>query len=101
MYFSRSPIPYPRDDLQVVEEKEFPAYRHLGVYAYSAEFLRVFRELSPGDLEKIERLEQLRAMENGRRIAVVLTEDHSFGVDSPEDLERVTPLLETSTQNGG
>ena len=101
MYFSRSAIPYPRDDLQAVEGKDFPAYRHLGVYAYSAEFLRTFRELPQGVLEKIEKLEQLRAMENGRRIAVVLTEDHSIGVDSPDDLVRVTPLLDPSTQNGG
>ena len=101
MYFSRSPIPYSRDSLQPVDGKGFPAHRHLGVYAYSAEFLRAFRGLPQGALEKTEKLEQLRAMENGRRIAVALTEDHSIGVDSPEDLERVIPLLEVSTQNGG
>ena len=101
MYFSRAAIPYPRDDLQAVGGKEFPAYRHLGVYAYSAEFLRIFCELPQGTLEKIEKLEQLRAMENGRRIAVVLTDDISIGVDTPEDLERIAPLLlATETEVG-
>jgi 3-deoxy-manno-octulosonate cytidylyltransferase (CMP-KDO synthetase) len=93
MYFSRASIPYPRDDLEAVEKKTLPLLRHLGIYGYTAEFLRAFTALPQGNLEKVEKLEQLRALENGRRIAVVLTEDLSLGVDTPEDLERVAPLL--------
>lgn len=93
MYFSRASIPYPRDDSEAVEKKTLPLLRHLGIYGYTAEFLRAFTVLPQGNLEKVEKLEQLRALENGRRIAVVLTEDLSIGVDTPEDLERVAPLL--------
>ena len=93
MYFSRASIPYPRDDSEAVEKKTLPLLRHLGIYGYTAEFLRAFTALPQGNLEKVEKLEQLRALENGRRIAVVLTDDLSIGVDTPEDLERVAPLL--------
>ena len=93
MYFSRASIPYPRDDLEAVEKNTLPLFRHLGIYGYTADFLRAFTALPQGNLEKVEKLEQLRALENGRRIAVVLTEDLSLGVDTPEDLVRVAPLL--------
>ena len=93
MYFSRAPIPYPRDDLEVVDQKTLPLLRHLGIYGYTAEFLRGFTALPQGNLEKVEKLEQLRALENGCRIAVGLTDDSSIGVDTPEDLVRVAPML--------
>ena len=93
MYFSRAPIPYPRDDLEMLEKKTLPLLRHLGIYGYTAEFLRAFTILPQGDLEKVEKLEQLRALEHGYRIAVGLTDDSSIGVDTPEDLARVAPML--------
>ena len=88
LYFSRSPIPYPRDlggDPADGWVGSNPCYKHLGLYAYKASFLEDFARLPPGALEMIERLEQLRALENGRRIAVGLTEDPTIGVDVPED----------------
>jgi 3-deoxy-manno-octulosonate cytidylyltransferase (CMP-KDO synthetase) len=101
MYFSRASIPYPRDDVEEVEKKTLPLLRHLGIYGYTAEFLRAFTALPQGYLEQVEKLEQLRALEHGRRIAVVLTEDLSIGVDTPEDLVRVAPLLLAAEAEAG
>ena len=88
LYFSRSLIPYPR-----YAETELPVYLHLGIYAYDREFLLKYAALPPAPLEKIEALEQLRALEYGYRIKVLKTGFHSIGVDTPEDLERVKLLL--------
>ena len=88
LYFSRSPIPFPRDlggDPTEGWVGAHPCYKHLGLYAYKASFLEDFTRMAPGKLEEIERLEQLRALENGRRIAVGFTTDPSIGVDTPED----------------
>jgi 3-deoxy-manno-octulosonate cytidylyltransferase (CMP-KDO synthetase) len=87
-YFSRSPIPYPRDlggqpdDAWVAAH---PCHKHLGLYAYKAALLEDFAVLPVGRLEEIERLEQLRVIENGREIAVGFTVDPTIGVDTPED----------------
>ena len=87
-YFSRSPIPYPRDlggqpdDAWLLAN---PCFRHLGLYAYKAALLDDFAGLPVGRLEEIERLEQLRVLENGRAIAVGFTSDPTIGVDTPED----------------
>jgi 3-deoxy-manno-octulosonate cytidylyltransferase (CMP-KDO synthetase) len=87
-YFSRSPIPYPRDrggepdDAWVAAN---PCFKHLGLYAYKASLLEAFAGLPLGGLEEIERLEQLRVIENGREIAVGITVDPTIGVDTPED----------------
>ena len=64
-------------------------YKHHGIYAYRNDFLQVFASLRRGFLERVEKLEQLRAMENGFRIKVVVTDKDSIEVDTPEDLERV------------
>jgi len=90
VYFSRSPIPYVRDD---GERRSTVLYKHVGLYVYRREFLMGYSELPVGPLEKAERLEQLRALENGFKIRVVETEYDSLGVDTPEDLERVTRLF--------
>ena len=90
-YFSRSPIPYPRDRGGNVDDAWVganPCFKHLGLYAYKAAFLEDFAGLPVGKLEVIERLEQLRAIENGREIAVGLTDDPTIGVDTPEDAEK-------------
>jgi len=95
IYFSRSPIPYVRG------EEEFPIFKHIGLYVYQREFLLNYSSLPIGPLERAERLEQLRALENGYRIQVAETEYESLGVDTPEDLERVSKLFEVSLlQNG-
>ncbi|WP_432785159.1 3-deoxy-manno-octulosonate cytidylyltransferase [Oligella sp. MSHR50489EDL] len=93
LYFSRAPIPWARDSFKV-EPKALPdrmqAYHHIGLYAYRAHFLSVFPKLSPGALEQLESLEQLRALENGYKIQVMITDSAPApGVDSAEDLEIV------------
>lgn len=93
LYFSRSPIPRPRDPLALPG----PWKRHLGLYAYQRDFLLTLSELPPTPLEKLEMLEQLRVLEHGYRIKMIeLKSDTSIGVDTPADLERVRALLERS-----
>jgi 3-deoxy-manno-octulosonate cytidylyltransferase (CMP-KDO synthetase) len=90
IYFSRCPIPYERDG----RDDGVPLFfKHIGLYVYRRDFLLQYPDLTVGPLEKAERLEQLRALENGYRIRVVPTEYESLGVDTPEDLERVNQLF--------
>ena len=89
IYFSRCPIPFTR-------EGDAAYYKHIGLYVYRRDFLLAYSGLRVGPLERAERLEQLRALENGYRIRVVETDCESFGVDTPEDLERVAMLFEPS-----
>jgi 3-deoxy-manno-octulosonate cytidylyltransferase (CMP-KDO synthetase) len=84
LYFSRSPIPRARDANTI-----FDTYKHLGIYAYTKRFLETFRNLPEGRLEAIEKLEQLRAIEYGYQIKVVITEYDSPEVDLPEDIPRI------------
>ena len=79
IYFSRQRIPYDRDDVGT------NYLLHLGIYAYRAGFLRKFSRLAPTALEKIEKLEQLRALEHGHRIAVAVVDYDGVGIDTPED----------------
>jgi len=88
LYFSRSPVPCSRD-----KDGDFDTYKHLGVYAYPREFLETYRNLPEGRLEKIEKLEQLRVLEFGHRIKVMITGYDSPEVDLPEDIRRVEKLL--------
>lgn len=92
IYFSRCPIPHPRDGGQA----RIVHYKHIGLYVYRREFLLAYSGLPVGPLEQAERLEQLRAIENGYRIRVVETEYESLGVDTPQDLERIAALFEPS-----
>jgi 3-deoxy-manno-octulosonate cytidylyltransferase (CMP-KDO synthetase) len=89
IYFSRSPIPYSRSGAESVSY-----FKHLGLYVYRREFLLGYSDLPIGPLEQAERLEQLRAIENGFKIYVGETECDSVGVDTPEDLERVAEIFE-------
>ena len=104
IYFSRSTIPYQRDKTNRTGGREAVHYKHIGLYVYRRDFLLRYPELPVGPLEQAERLEQLRALENGHKIRVVETEYESIGVDTPEDLEKVTRLFEMSLagviQNG-
>ncbi|HZS68853.1 MAG TPA: 3-deoxy-manno-octulosonate cytidylyltransferase [Burkholderiales bacterium] len=88
LYFSRSRIPYPRQGDAV-------CYRHAGIYAYRARFLREFAALEPAPLERSEALEQLRALWHGHRIAVVVSDAQiPPGVDTPDDLAAVLKMLQ-------
>lgn len=91
IYFSRSTIPYPRDG-----SSSFEHFKHIGLYVYQRRFLLEYSDLPVGPLERAERLEQLRALENGFKIRVTETEYESLGVDTPADLDRVTQLFEAS-----
>ena len=95
IYFSRCPIPYERD-----QAGPGTHFKHIGLYVYRRDFLLGYSALPVGPLEQAERLEQLRAIENGYRIRVVETEFESLGVDTPEDLERVCKLFEATMAQG-
>lgn len=86
LYFSRSAIP------TFLKEGGF-FYKHIGVYAFTKDFLFTFKALPPSRLEKSERLEQLRALENGYRIAAIETTIDTIGIDTAEDLRRARDLL--------
>jgi len=98
LYFSRAPVPWPRDAFAADRSRLPPGdawLRHIGIYAYRAGFLRRFAAMPPGALEQVEALEQLRALEAGHRIAVALApEPFPPGVDTPEDLERARTRME-------
>lgn len=93
LYFSRAPIPYARDAFAgngAGLPDGLPVYRHIGIYAYRAEFLRTFARLAPSPIERFEALEQLRALWHGYRMRVALTKHApAAGVDTAQDLEEV------------
>lgn len=89
LYFSRSPIPYVRDAKTMFERiTKADVYKHIGLYVYRRESLLRFSVLEPTDLEQIEKLEQLRMLENSFKIKVVVTTYESLAVDTPDDLKR-------------
>lgn len=104
LYFSRSPIPYPREaakkhgGLEAALKNEpglISSFRkHTGLYVYRREYLLKFTKLSPSSLERSEMLEQLRALESGARIRVVEVEESSIGVDTLADYQRVKEIME-------
>lgn len=98
LYFSRAPIPYPRDfnDQLAQRWQELATAKHVGLYVYRRDFLLQYPHLQVTPLETQECLEQLRALEHGYRIRVAETDLVGQGVDTPEDLERVKALLTTS-----
>jgi len=107
-YFSRAPIPYHRDEWNntLTQSRELRAksglvvhdcFKHVGIYSYRREVLLKLSALPPSRLEMIEKLEQLRAIENGFRIKVRETSFETIGVDTPQDLERVEQCLNSSS----
>jgi 3-deoxy-manno-octulosonate cytidylyltransferase (CMP-KDO synthetase) len=92
LYFSRSPIPCPFGGGE--SDAVTMGFRHIGIYVYRKDFLMRLVGLEPSPLERQERLEQLRALENGYRIKLVTTDYDAPGVDTPEDLEKVRTRLQ-------
>jgi 3-deoxy-manno-octulosonate cytidylyltransferase (CMP-KDO synthetase) len=102
LYFSRSPIPFPRD-LQIGRLESNPfgtnrplpkrVFKHIGVYVFRRKFLLAFSNMKVTPLEKLEKLEQLRALENGYRIRVTPVDYEPLSVDTPEDLQKVIAYL--------
>ena len=101
LYFSRAPIPWDRERFHTEPRtlaSDHPALHHIGLYAYRVEFLQRFPKLSAGVLERLEMLEQLRALEHGYAITVLKIASHpGAGVDTPEDLLRVRQFLSGQT----
>ncbi len=92
LYFSRAPIPFSRDP----QKYQAKCFRHIGMYAYKAGFLKEFSKLAPAPIEEAESLEQLRAMWYGYTIQVLITDAAPPpGVDTAEDLERVRQVFKT------
>jgi 3-deoxy-manno-octulosonate cytidylyltransferase (CMP-KDO synthetase) len=97
LFFSRAPIPFARDRAGAVDDAWVaanPCYKHLGLYGYRADLLEKFAKLPLGKLEQIEKLEQLRVLENGYEIACDITEDPTIGVDTPEDAAKFEASLQ-------
>ena len=90
LYFSRAPIPWVRDAASKIQVRHL---KHLGLYVFQREALLEYPTLPPGELERIEQLEQLRWMENGWKIRVAEVEHDAVSVDVPEDVARVEKLL--------
>jgi 3-deoxy-manno-octulosonate cytidylyltransferase (CMP-KDO synthetase) len=87
LYFSRSPIPYNRDNIKT------NYYKHVGIYGYEKEFLLNFSKSKTTLLEKTENLEQLRVLENGKKVKVIIAKHDSIGVDTPEDILKIEKYL--------
>jgi len=92
LYFSRSPIPYVKNSKFKIQNSKF-VYKHIGIYAFTRPFLQQFVSMPRSPLEEAESLEQLRVLENGYKIKVIVTGYSGFGIDTPEDLERARQLM--------
>lgn len=108
LYFSRAPVPFHRDEWELnnsgfrflnsePESQQFHCYKHIGIYSYRREVLVRLSETPPSRLELTEKLEQLRALESGFAIKVREVSTETFGVDTPEDLERIEKWLNSSS----
>ncbi len=100
IYFSRSPIPFPRDEQALLDSNDenllskVTYYRHLGIYAYRKDFLIHYAKLQPSKLEQIEKLEQLRVLENGYKIKMVETKTQSLGIDTLDDYYKALEFVD-------
>ena len=102
LYFSRAPIPYPRDAFAAGKgfPEGLPVLRHIGIYAYRASFLRAYGQLTPAIIEQYESLEQLRVLYHGYKIGVVITDSAPpTGVDSDEDLQAARKAFQLLAAN--
>ena len=97
MYFSRSVIPFNREK---ISSQAAGYFKHLGIYAYRKQFLLTFTKLPKSSLEKIEQLEQLRALEAGYKIKTVMTDAETMSVDTQEDLTKVEEFLNKGHRHG-
>ena len=98
LYFSRSPIPFLKGVPHSEWIRKHDYYKQIGIYAYTAEALEIFAGLSQTSLEKAEKLEQNRWLENGHAIKIGITEYPSMGVDTPEDLNKIRAII-TNREN--
>ena len=91
IYFSRAPIPFPRDHQEIIysneELKKHNFFRHIGIYGYQKDFLAKYIKMEQTNLEKLEKLEQLRVIENGFKIKMILANSSLIGIDTQEDYE--------------
>jgi len=99
LYFSRAPIPWDRDQWAGMTDLAAlplagPCYKHIGLYVYRRDFLLAYAAMTQTSLETAEKLEQLRALEHGHKIKVVITDRESFGVDIPGDLSKILQRLD-------
>jgi 3-deoxy-manno-octulosonate cytidylyltransferase (CMP-KDO synthetase) len=92
IYFSRSPIPYIRNEKEQDWLCAFPFYKHIGIYAYRTNVLREITKIRPSSLELAESLEQNRWIENGYRVKIEITDFETVAVDTPDDLERIKKM---------
>jgi len=99
LYFSRSIIPHHRDEWEILMENHtlipdaLHFYKHIGIYGYQREFLLNFSRMQPSYLERIEKLEQLRVLENGYSIQMIKTEENSLGIDTIQDYKKAQQLI--------
>ena len=89
LYFSRSMIPFQRDDI----DKNYKYYKHIGIYAFKKKSLMDFAEYSQTPLEIKEKIECIRFLENGKKIKMIEVKDDNISIDTPEDLERAKKML--------
>lgn len=94
LFMSRSPIPHPKASL------DFAYYKHLGVLAYTAQALRFFAETPKGPVEAVEDINELRFMENGRKLRMIPVEAHTLSVDTPKDLDFVRQVIQEKMDKG-
>lgn len=92
MYFSRAPIPFPRDDFKDMQKsdilpQDINFYKHIGIYGYKREFLLKYSSLPKSDIESTEKLEQLRVLDAGKSIEMITTTHEAFGIDTPQDYQ--------------
>lgn len=98
LYFSRAPIPYPRDGAPS-DQLPFAAWQHLGIYGYKRDILLQFTQWAPSPLEEIEKLEQLRLLHHGTNIRMAEVHEKSIGIDTAEDLENARRWFSDRARN--
>ena len=94
LYFSRSPIPYPKSSMN------YKYYKHVGILIYTYEALKFFSNTKKGELEKIEDVNEIRFLENGKKIKMIkVNNQKSLSVDTPKDLEKVISIIKKGKHN--